>query len=66
MPPPTAMQETFVFNFVGDGFLHVPKRHRYININSAFKPAQNNTYYYKFGDLRVEALDLVRHTFFRH
>ena len=24
MPSPTAILETFVFNFVGDGFLHVP------------------------------------------
>ena len=37
MPSPTDIEEKFVFNFVGDGFLHVPKRHRYININSANK-----------------------------
>ena len=24
MPSPTDIEETFVFNFVGDGFIHVP------------------------------------------
>ena len=40
MPSPTDIEETFVSNFVGDGFLHVPKRYQYININSANKPFQ--------------------------
>ena len=34
---------------VGDGILDVPKRYRYININSGKQTFQNNTHYYKFG-----------------
>ncbi len=37
MPSPTDIEGTFDFNFIGDGFLHVPKRYRYINIKSAKK-----------------------------
>ena len=33
-PSPTDREKTFMLNFVGDGFLHVPKRYRYFNINS--------------------------------
>ena len=41
-PSPTDIEETFVLNFVGDGFLHVPKRFRYIN-----QPAENNLFHTK-------------------
>ena len=39
-PSPTAIQETFVFNFVGDGFPHVPKRIQYIYHPEETKPFQ--------------------------
>ena len=48
-PSPTAIEEMFDFNFVGDGFLHVPKRFRYIKISLANNLFPNNTYYYKSG-----------------
>ena len=37
-PSPTDIEETFDFNFVGDGFPHVPKRCRYINQHEENKP----------------------------
>ncbi len=41
MPSPTAIKETFVFNFVGDGFLHVPKRNLYINLKFGLQFSPN-------------------------
>ena len=55
MPSPTDIEETFVFNFVGDGFLHVPKRHLYINLKFGHPFFQNNPIFPL--DLPVEALD---------
>ena len=62
-PSPTDIEETFVLYFVGDGFLHVPKRYLYINLKFGipfypYKP----TY---ILDLRVEALDL-QNSFIQH
>ena len=54
MPSPTDIEETFVFNFVGDGFLHVPKRHLYINLKFGHPFFQNNPILPL--DLRAEAL----------
>ena len=55
-PSPTEIEETFEFIFVGDGFLHDPKRYLYINLKFGQPFFQN---YPTFPlDLRVEALDL--------
>ena len=41
MPSPTAIKETFVFNFVGDRFLHVPKRYLYIKLKFGLQFSPN-------------------------
>ncbi len=37
-PFPTDIEETFEFNFVGDGIPDVPKRYQYINQPTENKP----------------------------
>ena len=54
MPSPTAIKETFVFNFVGDGFLHVLKRYLYINLKFGLQFSPNKLTFPL--DLRAEAL----------
>ena len=54
-PSPTAIEEMFEFNFVGDGFLHVPKRYLYINLKFGQPFYPNNPIFPL--DLPVEALD---------
>ena len=54
MPSPTDIEEMFVFNFVGDGFLHVLKRYLYINLKFGLQFSPNKLNFPL--DLRAEAL----------